>query len=163
MPEAAAPSSPTLILCPTQREADAALPTPLAANESFALCGVGPVGAAATCAALLAQQAPARVVLIGIAGTYAPKEVRIGSAYTFSSVRIDGVGVGEGQDRLSLEALDFDHAHDLSGRPVGHALSLDPLAGSSAGELLTVPVDGFEAAVRAAAGHAGGVESGLVR
>lgn len=101
--------SPTLLLVPTELElrriADlGGIPTGLALVE---LCGFGPVAAAARTAALLAALRPARVVLLGIAGTYDLAAHPLGSAIEFDECAIEGVGVGEGRALLAPPALGF--------------------------------------------------------
>jgi futalosine hydrolase len=54
-------------------------------------CGFGPIAAAARTAALLAELRPARVVLIGIAGSYDPVRHPLGTAAWCRSVAIDGL------------------------------------------------------------------------
>ena len=71
------------------------------------LCGFGPVASAARSAALIAQKNPARVVLIGIAGSYDPERLPVGSASSFDAVAIEGIGVGEGERALAPPALGF--------------------------------------------------------
>lgn len=101
--------SPTLLLFPTDLEQrrflDAGgLPAGLALQ---ALCGFGPVAAAARTAQLIARLAPRRVLLIGIAGAYDTDRDPIGSARVFSSVALDGVGAGEGGTLRGPSALGF--------------------------------------------------------
>jgi futalosine hydrolase len=71
------------------------------------VCGFGPVAAAARTAQLVAQLAPTRLVLIGIAGAYDTTAHPIGSALRFSRVAIDGVGVGEGTRFVGPPRLGF--------------------------------------------------------
>ena len=71
------------------------------------LCGFGPVAAAARSAALIASLHPARVLLVGIAGTYDAEFLRVGSAAAFDAVAIEGIGVGEGERALAPPALGF--------------------------------------------------------
>lgn len=101
--------SPTLLLFPTQLERErfadqGGLPTGLALDE---LCGFGPIAAAARASQLLARLQPARVVLIGIAGSYDPERLPIGTAWEFSGVALHGVGVGEGREFRGPPALGF--------------------------------------------------------
>lgn len=101
--------SPTLLLFPTQLERErfsdqGGLPAGLALRE---LCGFGPIAAAARTSQLLARLKPARVVLIGIAGSYDCEERPIGTAWEFSEVALHGVGVGEGPEFRGPPALGF--------------------------------------------------------
>jgi futalosine hydrolase len=56
-----------------------------------ATCGFGPIAAAATTAALLANLRPARVVLVGIAGSYDADAHPLERAVACSAVAIDGL------------------------------------------------------------------------
>jgi len=71
------------------------------------LCGFGPVAAAARTAELVARHSPARVLLVGIAGSYEPARLALGSASSFREVAIEGIGAGFPhwpgiEDRLGL-------------------------------------------------------------
>lgn len=112
MPTTASKGSgaPTLLLIPTELErrrllAAGQLPPGLALQ---ALCGFGPVVAAARTAELLARLAPARVLLAGIAGAYDIERDPLGSVRRFGTVAIDGVGAGAGDGFLGPAALGFD-------------------------------------------------------
>ncbi len=103
------PGSPTLILVPTAVEErriedhggfDAGLGV-------VALCGFGPIAAAARTAELLATWRPGRVVLVGIAGTFDPEILPIGRALAFDAVAVEGIGAGEGRDLAGPAALGF--------------------------------------------------------
>jgi futalosine hydrolase len=107
----AAPSlgSPTLVLLPTELELrrfcdHGGLPPGIAVQ---ALCGFGPVAAAARTAQLLALLRPARAMLIGIAGAYDTGTHAVGAAFEFGAVAIEGIGVGEGRDLVAPPALGF--------------------------------------------------------
>jgi futalosine hydrolase len=97
--------SPALILIPTELERrvveDAGgIPVGLAI---VAICGFGPIAAAARAAELIARLRPARVVLLGIAGTYAEVDHPLGDALAFERVAVDGIGAGA----LGSRALGF--------------------------------------------------------
>ncbi|MCC7015333.1 MAG: futalosine hydrolase [Planctomycetes bacterium] len=101
--------SATLLLFPTdleRRRVDdhGGVPQGLALS---ALCGFGPVAAAARTAELLALHRPARVLLVGIAGAYDTELHPIGSALEFDEVAVEGIGVGEGRELLAPPALGF--------------------------------------------------------
>jgi len=101
--------APTLVLVPTeleQRRLDdlGGLPTGLGV---LALCGFGPIAAAARTAQLLAELAPARVLLLGICGVYDARQHAVGSALEFDEVVVEGVGVGEGAALVPPPALGF--------------------------------------------------------
>ncbi len=137
-----APGAPTLLVVPTAREA-----TQLEALGGWgtgrglqALCGFGPVAAAARTATLLERYRPRRVLLVGIAGTYDPDRLALGSATTFEAVALDGVGAGEGADFSSPSSLGLPQWPGGAGTPAGpvhEQLELDP-AGRGAGLLLSV-------------------------
>ncbi len=97
------------------------------------LCGFGPVAAAARTAELLARYAPARVLLVGIAGSFDLSAAPLGTAARFAAVWLDGVGAGRGQDFLPPSRLGFAQ---WDGPPaIAECLEL---AGGGRGELLTV-------------------------
>jgi futalosine hydrolase len=104
-----APGSPTLVLVPTAVEERR-----LEDHGGFdpglalvALCGFGPIAAAARTAELLAAVKPARVVLVGIAGTFDPRILPIGRALAFDAVAVEGIGAGEGRELAGPAALGF--------------------------------------------------------
>jgi futalosine hydrolase len=103
------PQPNTLVLVPTELELRriedlGGLPRGLA---ELALCGFGPVTAAARTAQLLAERKPARVLLVGIAGAYDPARRPVGTALWFQTVALHGVGVGEGAGFIDPPALGF--------------------------------------------------------
>lgn len=72
------------------------------------LCGLGPVAAAARTAAELAESPEiSETILVGIAGSFRPKELPPGEAREFSLVAIDGIGIGEGKEARGLGDLGF--------------------------------------------------------
>jgi futalosine hydrolase len=84
----------TLILVPTDLERRSlGLDFAQRGSVEVALCGFGPVAAAARTAGLLAKHKPDRVFLVGIAGRMAHR-LDIGAAYRFASVACYGVGAG---------------------------------------------------------------------
>jgi futalosine hydrolase len=103
------PGSPTLVLFPTELERRRVEDHGgIAAGVALqALCGFGPVAAAARTAELLAGLHPARVLLVGIAGAYDIATHPVGEAFEFESVAIEGVGVGEGAQLVAPPALGF--------------------------------------------------------
>jgi futalosine hydrolase len=109
--------SPTLVLVPTGLEArvlaDLGGFEPGLALEGTS--GFGPIAAAACTASILARVRPARVLLVGIAGTFDPTAIAVGSAVVHSRVEIDG-----------LETAGFAQAPDIGtgidlARPIGRA------------------------------------------
>ena len=106
---AATQGAPTLILVPTELEF-ARLADQGGFPEGTGLvrtCGFGPVAAAARTSALLARLSPARVLLIGIAGSYDTRKLPVGTAAQFAESAIEGIGVGEGGRLLAPSALGF--------------------------------------------------------
>jgi futalosine hydrolase len=69
-----------------------------------ALCGFGPVAAAARTAQLLGEHRPERVLLVGIAGRIDDR-LAVGGAYRFDQVACYGVGAGSGADFVPAAAL----------------------------------------------------------
>lgn len=139
-PGAAPPlGSPTLVLVPTELERrrlldGGGLGTGLALN---ALCGFGPIAAAARTAELIARLRPRRVLLVGIAGTYDPDRIPVGAAIEFGAVAVEGIGVGEGATAQGPPALGFPQ---WPGREETGTPSIDdrlPLAASGDALLLT--------------------------
>lgn len=103
------PGAPTLILVPTELEL-----ARLADEGGFPagcglvhLCGFGPIAAAARTGALLERLQPARVVLVGIAGSYDLARLPVGSAAQFRAAAVEGIGVGEGERLLAPPQLGF--------------------------------------------------------
>lgn len=136
------PGAPTLLLVPTAMEATRleALGGLGTGRGLQTLCGFGPVAAAARTATLLARLRPRRVLLLGIAGTYDPERLALGSAATFDAVALDGVGAGEGPGFLSPTDLGLPQWAGGPGTPAGEVherLPLDP-AGPGVDLLLSV-------------------------
>jgi futalosine hydrolase len=121
-----------LILFPTDLERRVALPLlgiggstgghagePADERPTVALCGFGIAAAAARTALLVAELAPRRVILAGIAGRFAPVEqfagrgplgccdepLPLGSAACFDAVACHGIGVGSGAGFTAAAAL----------------------------------------------------------
>jgi futalosine hydrolase len=97
----------TLVLVPTDLERRRLAPRlsrhPDGGVE-IALCGFGPVVAAARTAGLVAERRPSRVLLAGIAGRIG-ESLRIGEAYRFSEVACYGIGAGTGAGFQTAGAL----------------------------------------------------------
>lgn len=111
------------------------------AGGTLHLCGFGPVSAAARTSQLIAQHAPARIILVGIAGAIGPL-LPVGSASTFDEVACFGIGAGSGEDFRS--AADLGWSHWDSG-VAGSELRMDlrdvlPLVNPSTGEVAGEPV-----------------------
>ena len=74
-----------LLLIPTQPELNVLQPLlgDVAQSDwSIALCGFGPIAAAARTSQLIARQQTSRVLLVGVAGTYNPQQ-SLGTALEF--------------------------------------------------------------------------------
>lgn len=130
----------TLVLVPTEIER-----RHLARQRGFGvdapceLCGFGPVAAAARARDAIAAHEPERVVLVGIAGTFDPDGLPVGTAAVFPSVLLHGVGVGAASF-VPASALGYRHwprtGEGEAGEP--EALPLAAPAPPAAGPLLTV-------------------------
>ena len=123
------PGSPTLLLFPTELEQrrflDRGALEPGHALQ--AVCGFGPVAAAARTAHLVATLRPRRVILLGIAGAYDVERHPPGSALVFARVAIEGVGAGEGERLVGPRALGFPQwpgSPGTTAAPVDDALDL---------------------------------------
>ena len=149
-----APGRATLVLVPTEREArlvaDAGgLGRGLALE---ALCGFGPLAAAARAARLFERLTPARALLVGAAGTYDAAALPVGAACAFARVAQEGV-VARGLGFSQLDAADAPRA----AREDELALAQPPLAAALRADLLvTVGAPGADAAARRAR-HPGAV------
>jgi futalosine hydrolase len=98
-----------LILIPTSIESRkilSAIPE-IADVAHVALCGFGPILAAARAGILLATQRPKRCLLIGIAGTYNSAVCPLGSAFAFESVGCFGIGSSNEKDFLLPSQMGF--------------------------------------------------------
>jgi len=92
-----------LILVPTERERRV-VGSRLAGHGRVELCGFGLVAAAARTAALLAESAVSRVMLVGIAGRLDDR-LPIGTAWRFGRVACHGIGAGSGGGFVSAERM----------------------------------------------------------
>jgi futalosine hydrolase len=125
--EAAPGGGTTLVLVPTELERRRIEDQGgLAVDATVqALCGFGPVAAAARTASILATLRPARTLLVGIAGAYDVSAHPVGEAFEFDACAIDGVGVGEGPSRVGPPALGFPQwPGDAGSRPIFDRLRL---------------------------------------
>ena len=158
---------PTLVIVPTEPERRLLAPAlagGLGPASRIELCGFGPVAAAARTAALIAAYAPARVLLVGIAGRLDAR-LDIGAAYRFDRVACYGVGAGSGDGFVPAEALGWsqwlgdpadpaavvgDMIHlpmDVVGRGLAHGLLLTVCAASATAEDVARRTKLFPAAV----------------
>jgi futalosine hydrolase len=157
----------TLLLVPTDLERRLlapALAAGMAATDRLECCGFGVVAAAARTAALLAEHAADRVLLVGIAGRLDAR-LDIGAAYRFDRVACYGVGAGSGDGFVPAEALGWsqwpgdpadpaavvgDMIHlpmDVVGRGLAHGLLLTVCAASATAEDVARRTKLFPAAV----------------
>ncbi len=110
-----------LLLIPTAFERDLCselLVQRLGRNRTrVELCGLGAIQAAIHATRLIDHLKPQRVWLVGLAGMYSiakgsliesPHELAIGRAYEFTRVAIHGIGVGEGQNHVSMASLGWN-------------------------------------------------------
>lgn len=135
----------TLVLVPTERElrllADAGgLGRGLALE---ALCGFGPIAAAAASARLFERLDPARALLVGAAGTYDAARLPVGAARAFARVAQDG---------LAARALGFSQLHpgDAAVAAREEELDLARPAVECGGLLVSVAAPGTDLAARRA-------------
>jgi futalosine hydrolase len=118
-----------LLLVPTAREARALLdPGPLPRGEDAvdvevrglrlraALCGFGPAAAAALAALTLSRERPARVLLVGVGGTYRPELLPVGGVMSADAVCFGDLGAYRGGAFLGPAALGFEQAPPGPGR-----------------------------------------------
>lgn len=179
--------SETLLLVPTALERKLLeLAGPWPENVRTELCGFGPVAAAARSAALIAAHGPARVLLVGIAGSYSLDVLPAETACTFSSVRMDGVGAGEVDDQLGpadlglpqwpgprpaqvVDALDLPWPSNIGDRGGAQLLTVCSCAASEDQaarrrerfpSAMAEDMEGFAVALSA---HLAGVPAGIVR
>jgi futalosine hydrolase len=118
-----------LVLVPTELELarlvdDGGLPVGACLTET---CGFGPVAAAARTAQLLERLAPARVFLVGIAGSLDLERAPVGAAFEPDAVAVEGIGVGEGARLVPPAALGFPQwpARASAGTPpIGERITL---------------------------------------
>lgn len=156
-----------LVIVPTEPERRLlapALAAGLGSSIRMELCGFGPVAAAARTAALIAAHAPARVLLVGIAGRLDAR-LDIGAAYRFDRVACYGVGVGAGDAFVPAEALGWNQwpgdppdpaaavgdmielPQDVVGRVPAHGLLLTACTASATAEDVARRTKLFPAAV----------------
>ena len=139
-----------LILVPTEMERRGLEPMLAAATARgcrVELCGFGLVAAAARTAQLIAEHAPERVLLVGIAGRL-DERLAVGDAYRFDRVACYGIGAGSGSDFVPAAALgwqqwpgDAGDASDQNGGQIGDVISCaagDRAGGEQTDLLLTV-------------------------
>jgi len=137
----------TLVLVPTEREA-ALLARAGGLGRGLALealCVFGPIAAAARAARLFERLTPARVLLVGAAGSYDSARLPSGSARLFARVAQDGV-VARG-----LGFRQLDPGDGAPGPEEQLALARPRVAGKPcAGLLLSVGASGEDVAARRA-------------
>jgi len=125
-----------LILVPTEmeRRSLALLLAPVMEQGCrVALCGFGPVAAAARTAQLLAEHAPERVLLVGIAGSLDDR-LAVGAAYRFDRVACYGIGAGSGGDFVSAGSLGWHQwPGDQGNAPIDDLIACGPGSGTGGG------------------------------
>ena len=123
-----------LILIPTDLERRVLGPLMAAATGDsirMELCGFGMAAAAARTAQLVTELAPARVLLLGIAGRLDDR-LSLGEAYRFGKVSCYGIGAGTGGDYLGAESLGWQQ---WPGDPPDSAVAIaDTLSCSTAAD-----------------------------
>jgi futalosine hydrolase len=137
-----------LILVPTEmerRRLDPILAPAMVRGCSVALCGFGPVAAAARTAQLLAEHAPDRVLLVGIAGRLDDR-LAVGAAYQFERVACYGVGAGSGGEFVSAGAMGWQQWPGDAGGTSPHGG--DPI-GDEIGDLMSCTTGGDDGGGRA--------------
>ncbi len=72
------------------------------------ICGFGPIVAAARTAQLIQEHQPARVLLMGIAGTYTD-QIAVGDSCSFRHVACYGVGLGAGHDFQTAQQMGWQY------------------------------------------------------
>ena len=129
----------TLVLVPTEIERRHLARQPrFGVDAPCELCGFGPVAAAARAAALIDRHRPDRLLLVGIAGTFDPATLPVGTAAAFGRAVLDGVGVGSGAAFVPAGTMGFAHWTDEAGGwSVGDELELATPVPPAPGPLLT--------------------------
>ena len=98
----------TLILVPTQLELDCLSDRFRKGIEQnsgrIELCGFGVVVSGIRATQLIAEFAPKRVLLIGIAGALSP-ELKVGEAVEFGEAVCHGIGAGSGDAFISASEM----------------------------------------------------------
>jgi len=140
-------AAPTLVLVPTPLERAHLGLLEDAPGLRLETAGFGPVAAAARTASLVAALAPARVLLVGLAGTYDAERLPLGAATTFRRTALADLGAGRGDGFLSPADLGLPQWDDPAD-PAGPVHDLLPLAPGPdpADLLLTVPTASGDAA-----------------
>jgi futalosine hydrolase len=129
-----------LILVPTPREAEllfgasAAIPRARgAANVQIGLIGVGLAAAGAAASRWFARVRPDAALLIGIAGTLAPRKLPVGALLIATRVSCDGIGADEGARFVSFAGPAMELSAPRPARAVrGEVVSVASAAGSRA-------------------------------
>ena len=128
----------TLVLVPTELERGLLNEVPgFNWNGRSELCGFGPVGAGIRTATLIAQLRPKRILLVGLAGTYEPVSVPIGTAVLFDRVAMYGVGSGNGPGFVSAASMGFTEFVGCRNMQRDRELKLRTLGVVARGTLLT--------------------------
>lgn len=117
-----------LILIPTRFEFEfVQKQLPPDFDEPIEICGFGPIVPAAQTVQLIRNYQPARVLLLGIAGSYS-EILTVGSAFPFLQVGCYGVGVGSGDTFQTAETMGWPHwLGDSTEKSIGDIIPLAPL------------------------------------
>lgn len=127
----------TLVLIPTVLEARLLFPKPVE-GLTAALCGFSLVTAGVRTAELIARHRPTQVVLLGIAGSLDADAAPVGSVHSFSRVRVDGIGAGEGARFETARELRLPLFAGEDGAAADPLFDELPLAGPGDATLLSV-------------------------
>lgn len=119
----------TLLLIPTELELQQFQPQPGFPPEGaqIHICGFGPIASAARTAELIARHNPARVLLVGIAGTYDERALPVGQSCCFRVVFSDGIGAGTSVASVSPTQLGIPQWPGGHGSCVGKVYDALPL------------------------------------
>ena len=128
----------TLILVPTQMELDCLSDRFRKGierdNGRIELCGFGVVVSGIRATQLMAEFAPKRVLLIGVAGALTP-ELQVGEAVEFGEAGCYGIGAGSGDGFLSASEMGWKQWP--SGTEISDAIQLADEGQASGKSLLT--------------------------
>lgn len=132
---------PDLICIPTELEREK-IAARLSLDPSvwrIEIVGFGVIQAAIGTVTAITRWQPRRVILAGIAGRFPGSAASVGQAITFDSVRVDGIGVGQGSDFSDAWSLDWPWAGEqILSLQSGNSASSTADTKTETNELLTV-------------------------
>jgi futalosine hydrolase len=107
-------------------------------GNTLHLCGFGPIVSGIRTTQLLQELGPSRVVLFGIAGSYA-EDLTVGTCVEFSEVGCYGVGAGTGREFMTNAEMGWDQWSSKSeSHLIRNVLSLSSIASNTkSSQLLT--------------------------